>query len=156
MPQAIMEIEQIEQRIASDQLIEGVPWDWVVINGRMARCINPFVDLPDAADGWKSVQRPIRLPWGRLTHPSELLKIGQEIDVVILDSTKRKSAYRLDSNKHSATHGVDVDARTKMHPGCRPARNTAPLPSPPEHFTNGSYRARLANNRIAEDRFSDA
>src|SRR6476659_2218744 len=76
-----MEMEEIEQRIASDQLIEGVPWDWVVINGRMARCINPFVDLPDAADGWKSVQRPIRLPWGRLTHPSELLKIGQEIDV---------------------------------------------------------------------------
>ena len=33
-----------------------VPWDWVVINGRMARCINPFVDLPDAADGWKSVE----------------------------------------------------------------------------------------------------
>jgi hypothetical protein len=27
-----------------------VPWDWVVINGKMARCINPFVDLPDAAD----------------------------------------------------------------------------------------------------------
>jgi hypothetical protein len=51
-----MEMEEIEQRIASDQLIEGVPWDWVVINGRMARCINPFVDLPDAADGWKSVQ----------------------------------------------------------------------------------------------------
>ena len=66
MPQAIMEMEEIEQRIASDQLIEGVPWDWVVINGRMARCINPFFDLPDAADGWKSVQRPIRLPWGRL------------------------------------------------------------------------------------------
>jgi hypothetical protein len=51
-----MEMEEIEQRIASDQLIEEVPWDWVVINGRMARCINPFVDLPDAADGWKSVQ----------------------------------------------------------------------------------------------------
>ena len=51
-----MEMEEIEQRIASDQLIEGVPWDWVVINGRMARCINPFVDLADAADGWESVQ----------------------------------------------------------------------------------------------------
>jgi hypothetical protein len=51
-----MEMQEIEQRIASDQLIGGVPWDWVVINGRMARCINPFVDLPDAADGWKSVQ----------------------------------------------------------------------------------------------------
>ena len=40
----------------SDQLIEGGPWDWVVINGRMTRCINPFVDLADAADGWESVQ----------------------------------------------------------------------------------------------------
>jgi hypothetical protein len=51
-----MEMQEKDQRIASDQLIKGVPWDWVVINGKMVRCINPFVHLPDAAHGWKSVE----------------------------------------------------------------------------------------------------
>jgi hypothetical protein len=51
-----MEMEEIHQQIASGQLIEEVHWDWVVINGKRARCINPFVHLPDAADGWKSIE----------------------------------------------------------------------------------------------------
>jgi hypothetical protein len=51
-----MEMEEIHQQIASGQLMEGVHWDWVVINGKRARCINPFVHLSDPADGWKSVE----------------------------------------------------------------------------------------------------
>jgi hypothetical protein len=51
-----MEMEEIHQQIASGQLMEGVHWDWVVINGKRARCINPFVHLSDPADGSKSVE----------------------------------------------------------------------------------------------------
>jgi hypothetical protein len=51
-----MEMEAIHQQIASGQLMEGVHWDWVVINVKRARCTNPFVYLPDPADGWNSVE----------------------------------------------------------------------------------------------------
>src|SRR6202022_4040276 len=35
------------------------------------------------------------MTWGRLTHPSELLKIGQSLDVVVLDINKEKERVSL-------------------------------------------------------------
>jgi hypothetical protein len=57
-----MEMEEIHRQIATGQLIEGVHSDWVVINGKMARCINRFVHLPDA-DGWKSAESSSSCPF---------------------------------------------------------------------------------------------
>jgi len=35
------------------------------------------------------------MSWGRIGHPSELLKVGQEIDVVVLDINKEKERVSL-------------------------------------------------------------
>jgi small subunit ribosomal protein S1 len=50
-----------------------------------------FIDL----DGMDGLLHITDMTWGRLTHPSELLKIGQEIDVVVLDINKEKERVSL-------------------------------------------------------------
>jgi len=50
-----------------------------------------FIDL----DGMDGLLHITDMTWGRLTHPSELLKIGQEIDVAVLDINKEKERVSL-------------------------------------------------------------
>jgi small subunit ribosomal protein S1 len=50
-----------------------------------------FIDL----DGMDGLLHITDMTWGRLTHPSELLKIGQEVDVVVLDINKEKERVSL-------------------------------------------------------------
>jgi small subunit ribosomal protein S1 len=50
-----------------------------------------FIDL----DGMDGLLHITDMTWGRLTHPSELLKVGQEIDVVVLDINKEKERVSL-------------------------------------------------------------
>jgi small subunit ribosomal protein S1 len=50
-----------------------------------------FIDL----DGMDGLLHITDMTWGRLTHPSELLKIGQEIGVVVLDINKEKERVSL-------------------------------------------------------------
>jgi small subunit ribosomal protein S1 len=50
-----------------------------------------FIDL----NGMDGLLHITDMTWGRLTHPSELLKIGQEIDVVVLDINKEKERVSL-------------------------------------------------------------
>ncbi len=50
-----------------------------------------FIDL----DGMDGLLHITDMTWGRLTHPSELLKIAQEIDVVVLDINKEKERVSL-------------------------------------------------------------
>src|SRR5277367_68572 len=50
-----------------------------------------FIDL----DGMDGLLHITDMTWGRLTHPSELLKIGQEIDVVVLDINKEEQKISL-------------------------------------------------------------
>jgi small subunit ribosomal protein S1 len=50
-----------------------------------------FVDL----DGMDGLLHITDMSWGRLTHPGELLKVGQEIDVVILDINMDKERISL-------------------------------------------------------------
>jgi small subunit ribosomal protein S1 len=50
-----------------------------------------FIDL----DGMDGLLHITDMTWGRLTHPSELLKIGQEIYVVVLDINKEKERVSL-------------------------------------------------------------
>src|SRR2546425_13320941 len=45
-----------------------------------------FIDL----EGMDGLLHITDMTWGRLTHPSELLKIGQTLDVVVLDINKEK------------------------------------------------------------------
>src|SRR5467141_771882 len=50
-----------------------------------------FIDL----DGMDGLLHITDMTWGRLTHPSELLKIGQSLDVVVLDINKEKERVSL-------------------------------------------------------------
>jgi small subunit ribosomal protein S1 len=50
-----------------------------------------FIDL----DGMDGLLHITDMTWGRLTHPSELLKVGQELDVVVLDINKEKERVSL-------------------------------------------------------------
>jgi len=50
-----------------------------------------FIDL----DGMDGLLHITDMTWGRLTHPSELLKIGQEVDVMVLDINKEKERVSL-------------------------------------------------------------
>jgi len=50
-----------------------------------------FIDL----DGMDGLLHITDMTWGRLTHPSELLKIGQEIEVVVLDINREKERVSL-------------------------------------------------------------
>ena len=50
-----------------------------------------FIDL----DGMDGLLHITDMTWGRLTHPSELLKIGQGLDVVVLDINKEKERVSL-------------------------------------------------------------
>ncbi|MDB6152538.1 MAG: rpsA [Chthoniobacteraceae bacterium] len=50
-----------------------------------------FIDL----DGMDGLLHITDMTWGRLGHPSELLKVGQEIEVVVLDINKEKERVSL-------------------------------------------------------------
>jgi len=50
-----------------------------------------FIDL----DGMDGLLHITDMTWGRLTHPSELLKIGQEIEVIVLDINREKERVSL-------------------------------------------------------------
>lgn len=50
-----------------------------------------FIDL----DGMDGLLHITDMTWGRLTHPSELLKIGQEVEVVVLDINREKERVSL-------------------------------------------------------------
>src|SRR5688572_19389277 len=50
-----------------------------------------FIDL----DGMDGLLHITDMTWGRLGHPSELLKVGQELDVVVLDINKDKERVSL-------------------------------------------------------------
>jgi small subunit ribosomal protein S1 len=50
-----------------------------------------FIDL----DGMDGLLHITDMTWGRLGHPSELLKVGQEVEVVVLDINKEKERVSL-------------------------------------------------------------
>jgi small subunit ribosomal protein S1 len=50
-----------------------------------------FIDL----NGMDGLLHITDMTWGRLTHPSELLKVGQELSVVVLDINKEKERVSL-------------------------------------------------------------
>ena len=50
-----------------------------------------FIDL----DGMDGLLHITDMSWGRLTHPNELLKVGQEIEVIVLDINKEKERVSL-------------------------------------------------------------
>jgi small subunit ribosomal protein S1 len=85
----IIEQERAEKRA---KFLEGVKvGDTVKGSVKNLTDFGAFIDL----DGMDGLLHITDMTWGRLTHPSELLKIGQEIDVVVLDINKEKERVSL-------------------------------------------------------------
>ena len=50
-----------------------------------------FIDL----DGLDGLLHITDMSWGRINHPSEMVQVGQELDVVVLDINKDKERVSL-------------------------------------------------------------
>src|ERR1700678_492134 len=79
-------IEQERNDRRSKLLAEMVPGDIRKGTVKNITDFGAFIDL-NGIDGLLHITD---MSWGRIGHPSELLKVGQEIDVVVLDVNKEK------------------------------------------------------------------
>lgn len=66
-----------------------------------------FVDL----DGMDGLLHITDMSWGRIKHPSELLKVGQELDVMILDVDLERERVSLGLKQAQSNPWDNIDAR---------------------------------------------
>ena len=72
-----------------------------------------FIDL----NGLDGLLHITDMSWGRIGHPSEILKVGQEIDVVVLDINREKERVSLGLKQKLANPGDNIE--TKYPVGAR-------------------------------------
>ena len=85
----LIEQERTERRAAL--LTEMMPGDIRKGTVKNLTDFGAFVDL----DGLDGLLHITDMSWGRIAHPSEMLKVGQELDVVVLDVNKEKARVSL-------------------------------------------------------------
>ncbi|MEA3211131.1 MAG: small subunit ribosomal protein [Chthoniobacter sp.] len=66
-----------------------------------------FIDL----DGMDGLLHITDMTWGRLGHPSELVKVGQELEVVVLDINKEKERVSLGLKQTQKNPWEETEAR---------------------------------------------
>lgn len=66
-----------------------------------------FIDL----NGLDGLLHITDMSWGRINHPSELLKVGQEIDVVVLDINHEKERVSLGIKQKTANPWDNIDTK---------------------------------------------
>jgi small subunit ribosomal protein S1 len=66
-----------------------------------------FIDL-DGIDGLLHITD---MSWGRVAHPSDVLKVGQELDVVVLDVNKEKERVSLGLKQKMANPWDSIESR---------------------------------------------
>src|SRR6202012_4567765 len=66
-----------------------------------------FIDL-NGIDGLLHITD---MSWGRLGHPSEILKVGQDLDVVVLDINKEKERVSLGLKQKMANPWDNIEAK---------------------------------------------
>jgi small subunit ribosomal protein S1 len=85
----VIEQERSEKR---QKFMEGVNvGDRVTGTVKNLTDFGAFIDL----DGMDGLLHITDMTWGRLGHPSELLKVGQQLEVVVLDINKEKERVSL-------------------------------------------------------------
>jgi small subunit ribosomal protein S1 len=84
-------IEQERNERRSRLLAEMTPGDIRKGTVKNITDFGAFIDL----NGLDGLLHITDMSWGRIGHPSELLKVGQEIDVVVLDINKEKERVSL-------------------------------------------------------------
>ena len=66
-----------------------------------------FIDL----NGLDGLLHITDMSWGRISHPSELLRVGQELDVVILDINREKERVSLGLKQKEANPWDSIEAK---------------------------------------------
>ena len=66
-----------------------------------------FIDL----NGLDGLLHITDMSWGRINHPSEMLKVGQEIDVVVLDVNREKERVSLGLKQKLANPWENIEAK---------------------------------------------
>ena len=101
----LIEHERFERR--SKLLTDLVPGD--VIKGTVKNITDfgAFIDL----NGLDGLLHITDMSWGRINHPSEMLKVGQELDVVVLDVNREKERVSLGLKQKGANPWDNIEAK---------------------------------------------
>ena len=101
----LIEAERNERR--AKLLAEMVPGDIRKGTVKNITDFGAFIDL-NGIDGLLHITD---MSWGRIGHPSEILKVGQEIDVVVLDINKEKERVSLGLKQKLANPWDNIEAK---------------------------------------------
>jgi small subunit ribosomal protein S1 len=100
-------IEQERQERRQKLLTEMVPGDIRKGTVKNITDFGAFIDL----NGLDGLLHITDMSWGRIGHPSELLKVGQEIDVVVLDINKEKERVSLGLKQKLANPWDNIETK---------------------------------------------
>jgi small subunit ribosomal protein S1 len=100
-------IEQERSEKRSKLLAEMVPGDIRKGTVKNITDFGAFIDL-NGIDGLLHITD---MSWGRIAHPSEILKVGQEIDVVVLDVNKEKERVSLGLKQKMANPWDNIESK---------------------------------------------
>ncbi len=101
----LIEQERFEKR--AHLLAEMVPGDIRKGTVKNITDFGAFIDL-NGIDGLLHITD---MSWGRIGHPSEILKVGQELDVVVLDVNKEKERVSLGLKQKMANPWDSIETK---------------------------------------------
>jgi small subunit ribosomal protein S1 len=100
-------IEQERNEKRSKLLTEMMPGDIRKGTVKNITDFGAFIDL----NGLDGLLHITDMSWGRIGHPSELLKVGQDIDVVVLDVNREKERVSLGLKQKLANPWDQIEAK---------------------------------------------
>jgi small subunit ribosomal protein S1 len=103
-------IEQERNERRSKLLADMVPGDIRKGTVKNITDFGAFIDL----NGLDGLLHITDMSWGRIGHPSELLKVGQEIDVVVLDINREKERVSLGLKQKLQNPWENIEAKYQV------------------------------------------
>ncbi|MBL9170073.1 MAG: 30S ribosomal protein S1 [Verrucomicrobiales bacterium] len=103
-------IEQERNERRGKLLSEMVPGDIRKGTVKNITDFGAFIDL----NGLDGLLHITDMSWGRIGHPSELLKVGQELDVVVLDINKEKERVSLGLKQKLANPWDNIESKYQV------------------------------------------
>src|SRR6267143_581313 len=103
-------IEQERNERRSKLLSEMTPGDIRKGTVKNITDFGAFIDL----NGLDGLLHITDMSWGRIGHPSELLKVGQELDVVVLDINREKERVSLGLKQKLANPWESIESRFQV------------------------------------------
>ena len=103
-------IEQERNERRQKLLTEMMPGDIRKGTVKNITDFGAFIDL-NGIDGLLHITD---MSWGRIGHPSELLKVGQELDVVVLDVNKEKERVSLGLKQKMANPWDNIESKYQV------------------------------------------